>query len=461
MNSIDQHHLLTDQQMQQFIRKGYIAVSIDIPPAFHQSIRRQMDDLLEQEPNPGNNLLPRIPDLAQIYEDDAVVGALQSILGPDYQMEDHRYPHVNQPGSEPQKIHKDGAQRGDHRVRHAFGFYYPQDTPETLGPTGVLPGSQYFSEQPQIPVLPLVAEMGVVIIAHYEIFHLATANQEDRARYMMKFQFTRTDEPETPSWNLAEPEWKTDSRMHQAIWGWHLGGGSPNGGGPSNAEELDRDVLTRQLADPSEAVRNEAAYSLAVLAGQNDDVIDDLVSALKGADNKAAQSAVYGLAAIGAAAVERLVPLLDDADDDIVRFAVHALGEMGTAAADAEAALRGRLANEDATIRCRAAEALGNCQGSQPNQTIPALIELLDDPDKGVPRVAAASINRLAGHPETDASTAVIQDLKRALSNDDRYVRGLAAKALQRLGTPEAMGIVIDWLQVSRWCPLTTAKSPF
>ena len=441
--------------MQQFIRDGYIAVSIDTPPTFHQSIRRQMDDLLEQEPNPGNNLLPRIPDLAQIYEDDAVVGALQSILGPDYQMEDHRYPHVNQPGSEPQKIHKDGAQRGDHRVRRAFGFYYPQDTPETLGPTGVLPGSQYFSEEPDIPVLPLVADMGVVIIAHYEIFHLATANQEDRARYMMKFQFTRTYEPETPSWNVVEPEWNTDSRMHQAIWGWHLGIGS------SNSEGLDRDVLTRQLADPSEAVRNEAAYGLAALAAEKDDIIDDLLSALRGSDNKAAQSAVYGLAAIGAAVVDRLIPLLEDADDDTMRFAVHALSEMGTAAEDAEAALRGMLASEDAGIRCRAAEALGNCQGSEPNQTIPALIELLDDPDKGVPRVAAASINRLAGHPETEASSDVVQDLKRGLSNDDRYVRGLAAKALQRLGTPEALGIVIDWLHVSRWCPLTTVESPF
>jgi len=460
MNSVDQHHLLTDQQMQQFIRDGYIAVSIDTPLAFHQSIRRQMDDLLEQEPNPGNNLLPRIPDLAHVYADDAVVGALQSILGPGYQMEDHRYPHVNEPGSESKKIHKDGAHRGDHRVRRAFGFYYPQDTPQTLGPTGVLPGSQYFSEQPDIPVLPLVADTGVVIIAHYEIFHLATANQEDRARYMMKFQFTRTDEPEIPSWNLVEPEWTTDSRMHQAIWGWHMGGGSPH------AEGLDRDVLTRQLTDPSEAVRNEAAYGLAALAVQDDDIIDELVRVLKGADNMAAQGAVYGLAAIGVAAVDRLLPLLDDTNldntnGDIAGFAIHALSEMGTAAEDAQAALRGMLANEDAAIRRRAAEALGNCQGSEPNLTIPALIELLDDPDKSVPRVAAASIDRLAGHPETDASSKVIQDLKRALSNDDRYVRGLAAKALRHLGTPEALGIVIDWLQVSRWCPLTTAKSPF
>ena len=126
---IDEQVSLSDEQMQQFIRDGFVVVSIDVPQAFHQSIRSQMDDLLEREPNPGNNLLPRIPDLARIYGDPAVTGALHSILGPDYQMEDHRFPHVNKRGSEPQKIHKDGARRGEHRVRRAFGFYYPQDTP--------------------------------------------------------------------------------------------------------------------------------------------------------------------------------------------------------------------------------------------------------------------------------------------------------------------------------------------
>jgi HEAT repeat protein len=53
------------------------------------------------------------------------------------------------------------------------------------------------------------------------------------------------------------------------------------------------------------------------------------------------------------------------------------------------------------------------------------------------------------------------EQMQQFLSNDDRYVRGLAARALRRIGTPQALKIVIDWLQVSRWYPLTTADSPF
>lgn len=447
-------HLLSDEQMQQFIRDGYIAIQIDVPQSFHRSIRSQMDDLLEREPNPGNNLLPRIPELVQVYENDAVAGALHSILGPDYQMEDHRYPHVNKPQSEPQKIHKDGARRGDHRVRRAFGFYYPQDTPVTHGPTGVLPGSHYFNEMPEdIPVLPLASDTGVVIIAHYEIWHQATANLEDRARYMMKFQFTRTEEPTSPPWDSEGPEWETDSQLLKTIWRWHRGDSTPD-----TTPTLDRDGLLEKLSDKSEAVRNEAAYGL---AGLTDEVVDDLVSLLRGPSVEAAQSAVYGLVAIGAPAVDRLIPLLEDPDENVLRFAAHALSEMGTEAVGAEAALRATLGNEDPAIRRRAAEALGNCQGPEVDVTVPTLIELLDDSEDRVRRAAAASVARLAGRFETDVPSDLIEDLKAALANDNRYVRGLAARALQRIGTPEALEIVIDWLNVSRWCPLTTAESPF
>ena len=455
-------HLLSDTQMQQFLQDGYVTVRLDVPDSFHQEIRSRMDDLLASEPNPGNNLLPRIPELAQVYENGAVAGALESILGPDYQMEDHRYPHVNKPHSKPQKIHKDGSRRGDHRVRKAFGFYYPQDTPKSHGPTGVLPGSQYFNEFPDtIPILPLAADAGIVIIAHYEIWHLATANTKDRARYMMKFQFTRLADPKEPSWNLAEREWLTDRRMLKSMWRWHLGEAAPEGAS-STSEGLDRDDLLSELREASEATRNEAAYCLAALSevDDRDAIINDLVNVLAGASAEAAQSAVYGLAAIGAPAVDRLIPLLS-AEGDALRLAAHALSEMGTAATGAESALRNTLVNEDPVIRRRAAEALGNCQGAEHDLTVPALMKLFNDPERRVRGAAAASVAQLAGQLGPDASSDLIEALKPALSNENRYVRGLAARALERIGTPEALDIVINWLHISRWCPLTTAESPY
>lgn len=452
-------HLLSDEQVQQFLGDGFYVLRVGLSDDFHASVCRQLDEILESEANPGNNLLPRIPELSLVYEDDVVAGALQSVLGPDYEMEDHRFPHVNRPQTDPQKIHKDGAFRGEHRMRRAFGFYYPQTTPETLGPTGVLPGSHYFNEQPDTPVLPLVAEAGVVVIAHYEIWHRATANQQDRRRYMMKFQFTRQLEPESPSWDFESENWDTDSRMLRAIWDWHLG---PERHVPAQAGDIDRKVALNALSDPSEAVRMEAAYGLAALtrdAGP-ESIVDDLAGLIRESSEPSAQSAVYGLAAIGEPAVDQLIDLLGE-DGDVRHCALHALGEMGKAAASAESALRDVLDDSDPAHRRRAAEALGNCEGSEPDVTMDALLKQIDDGDKRAPRAAAAAAARVAIRLGASASDETVQTLKAALSHDNRYIRGLAARALERIGTPEAIGIALDWLHTSRWCPLTTAESPF
>ena len=137
-------HLLSDEQMQQFLRDGFVTVRLDVPDTFHQYIRSQMDDLLAHEPNPGNNLLPRIPEIRRVLEDPTVRGALMSLLGEDYYMQPHRHPHYNHPQSEGQKMHQDGGRRWSHRTRRLLVFYYPQDTPMEIGPTGIVPGSHYY-----------------------------------------------------------------------------------------------------------------------------------------------------------------------------------------------------------------------------------------------------------------------------------------------------------------------------
>ena len=63
--------LLTDGQVQRFIADGYLTVHADYPPSFHEGIRRQLDSVLEKEGNPGNNILPRIPEIGQVFRHPA------------------------------------------------------------------------------------------------------------------------------------------------------------------------------------------------------------------------------------------------------------------------------------------------------------------------------------------------------------------------------------------------------
>ena len=87
---------------------------------------------------------------------------------------------------------------------------------------------------------------------------------------------------------------------------------------------------------------------------------------------------------------------------------------------------------------------------------MPALIKALTDIDDSVRRAAVFSLALLAPYA-TDATEALVQ----VLDDRDRYVRGDALYALERIGTTKAKDALIRHLKPARWCPLTTQESQF
>ena len=71
--------LLTDEQMRAFITKGYLVLKTDFSPEFHEKLMEELNHVYEEEGNPGNNLLPRVPELQKVFNHPAVDGALQSV----------------------------------------------------------------------------------------------------------------------------------------------------------------------------------------------------------------------------------------------------------------------------------------------------------------------------------------------------------------------------------------------
>ena len=474
MRSNDQNGLLlSDQQMQEFIMGGYVTVHTALPEEFHASICRQADALFGAEPNPGNNLLPRLPDLARMLADPAVHGALTSILGPGYLLDDHRYCHDNRPGSKPQNMHQDGGSQGDHRTRKVLLLYYPQDTPDELGPTGVLPGSQYYAQRPSgTPVRNVTGSAGTVTITHYELWHGATANRTQRPRYMMKFLLHRMQEPEAPSWDAGDAGWDTDSPLWRTMWRWHRGEtdaapvrGAERGAAAGGTGAANGTGTIERLADPDLRRGMEEAYALAASAnGDGAAVARRLCEALAGDRAVAAQRAVYALAALGPVAAPALSEALAYHDAVARARAAQALAEMGGATAATEPALRRALSDDDTTVRAWAASALGTGCGADAEKSIAALAASIDAdlPDRGYRRQTSAhAMARLAGKVEAAAADHVARLLAPHLDSGNRYVRGLTAVALRRLGTPAATELLLDWLSVARWCPITTPDSPF
>ena len=457
---VNKKYLLTDGQMRHFIVNGYVIVNTDLPASFHDFIYERTETVFEKEGNPGNNLLPRIPEIQTVFDDKWVIGRLISVLGEDYYMQPHRHPHFNRPKSEGQRMHQDGGRRWSHHTRRLLVFYYPQDTPIELGPTGIVPGSHYYNTPDGATVsdeLPVCGKAGTVAIVNYDLWHRGMPNRTDKNRYMMKFLFARMSEPESPSWNNEQAEWNQSKsigndvhqKMFQHVWGWHHG--KTNGDTPSNGRSMESvPRLIEGLGDDSESKGLNAAYALSEFGGP---VVPVLMEAFEGESETVRRNAYYALNAIGAPAVDPLIGNLKHREAEVRGTAAEALGDIGRPAQAATPELVKALEDESEEVRSRAAEALGTVSQGE-STAIPALSTALQDEDERVRRDAILALARIGSHG-VDA----IDALGGMFSDENRYVRGDAVHALYRIGTPEAKEVLLQFLMRTRWCPLTSRES--
>ncbi|HZP83413.1 MAG TPA: HEAT repeat domain-containing protein [Chthonomonadaceae bacterium] len=494
--------LLDDEAMRQFLVNGYLTLQTDMPEGFNERLCERLDATIEAEGNWGNNILPRIPEIRQIFRHPAIDGALTSLLGPNYIMHPHRYPHRNVPGSAAQALHKDLTHySGDkdiqhHRTRWAMVFYYPHDVTAEMGPTSILPGTQFYQEESHDPDNAerlLCGKAGTATVVNFDIWHRATANRSPQRRYMLKFIFARMEEPSGPSWRAENPEWLPPRNgvspdkhevVWRSVWNWHHGRGADT----PEAASADADALAenlRLLNAGSVSERRQAANRLGLLGPMAEAAIPALAAALRDADEPLRLNAGYALGAIGAAAipalreevrigteesrrhaacglsligkaaVPALLSLAEEEDWRVRSAAVDALSEIGPATPEVVPALDRALGDPADWVRRHAADALGTI-GKNAGAAVPALARTLMDAQPYV-RINAATALAKIGPEAEEAVPALIA----ALDDPDRYTRAFAAIALRRIGTPAAQEALLDLLETARWCPITTIAKPY
>ena len=436
--------LLTDTQIQDYLTHGYLVLRTGHPDAFHRRVLRQIETLYATAGNPGNDILPRVPDLYGILRDPAVDGALRSLLGADYLLHPHRHCHENPRGSGGQEMHQDSYENDQnvrhHRTRWAMAFYYPQEVPLEMGPTAILPASQYYesgAQAQQREELALCGAAGTVTIVHYDLWHRAMANTGDRHRYMVKFLFTRMSEPRAATWDHRAAAFDLagddpPASLRRRMWDWMRAAewSEPADGALDKWEQV--------LGEGTEAERLRAAYAL---ASRGAEAVPRLVAALRRqaaalrqpnleADhtNPSQLDAVFGLSAVGAPAVPAAAALLDDEAWWVRAAAADVLGDMGETARATVPQLTGALSDESVWVRRNAVEALGYL-GSAASTAVPALGRCLSDADSRVRHNAALTLARLG-----PAAAAAIPALRRATADEEPYTRVNAAVALERIG---------------------------
>ena len=473
MSMIDSKYLLTDEQMSGFIVDGYVQVQTHLPDAVHEAIFNRSESLFANtsDPrkdfgrNPQNNIVPMIPELRQVLEAPEVVGALTSILGPDYLLHPHRHCHPNYPvaadagedngdaqvgGPRLTMIpHKDGHANGAkprHRVpRWAIIFYYPQDCPQEQGPTAVIPRSQYHNvlthdqdlqyptRDSRIPLpvpsetgslllpesyvyrklLPLSCPMGTVSIMHFDVGHSVLANLMERMRYGHKFVFMRTRNPDAPSWNSTATCWQTPALpddvpdneiVWTSIWNW-LRGRADRFARAADDDRGSVDEHVAALRTGSDLERTRAASALGFAAAQDGEVATAVAEPLRAALGDAYEpvrlNALYALGAAGPAALPHLLPLLQEGADYFSHNQVLNVNHIADALA---------VIGEPA---------------------VAALIDALADPQEHVRASAAYGLGEMG-----PVARRAVQELAKVVRDDTAAVRFHAISALGMIGEP-------------------------
>lgn len=452
--------LLNDSQMQEFIVKGYVKVKAAFTPAFHESVRAQAEEIFSTTGNPGNDILPAIPQLADLFSHPAVTGALTGILGPGYAMHPHRHCHLTPPRKSAQRHHQDSYEDDQnvrhHRTRWAMAFYYPQDVSIEMGPTSVLPASQYYTSRDQAEKQEealLCGEAGTVTIVHYDLWHRATANRSDRNRFMMKFLFCRMEEPTAPSWHCCHPAWRESAagdklaRLWQSVWSWYLGNETTDERGSNSIDKVVSAIgpgrkPAEKRAGRSEAKHLEDVYRLSCLGQEGTEALMgrwaaeaiDLLEANLAArhTNPSQLFSSFGLSAQGAAAVPCLLEALESGQWPLRAAAADVLGDIGLQAGSAVPGLIDRFEDESEWVRRNAAEAIGNI--AAPEGVAPLARLLSDDSCRFVRHNAALALAKIGPRARL-----ALPALRLAQNDENDYVRENARLALTRIQSPQQL----------------------
>ncbi len=411
--------LLTDEQMREYIVNGYLVFEPSLPGDIHDSISRKLAAYLQETHNPGNNVLPVVPEMRHILNSPEVRGALISVLGNDYIEHPHRFCHSLAPvrkrprGSKARlakNCHQDGytplGSPRQHYSRLARIMYYPQDTPVELGPTHVIPGTQYhraLTDEDRKRAFPVAGRAGTVSLTHFDVGHAAGVSLLNQPRHMIKFIYVRASEPTAPSWNCRSERWRRPRNIESHydlgvvwshMWDWicgkrdHFeslgsGGRKSSGNGASRlVGKIRRDrPLTERLA---------AIGKLAKLRERAADAIPELLGMLNDDPQALRIVATYTLGAIGEPAIDPLIERLGAICSSehghptpvpwsegavTMEDEAHALGAIGEPAVGA---LSDLLSSESEWCRINAAFALGEMD-SFGEGSVKSLVKCLGD----------------------------------------------------------------------------------
>jgi hypothetical protein len=187
--------------MASFVAEGYLRFDALVPQALNQEAMKELDGGLRGAPagTPLAELYPPPSAMGRIIRMPEVEGIIASLVG-THPLFDHHAVHTRAVRQErAQHLHGDAVI--DTRTHFDIQLmYYPHDVPLEMGPTLVVPGSQYrrINEtdigryQNLRGQIPMVCQAGTLLALHHGIWHCGGQNKTDQIRYMVKIRLNPT-----------------------------------------------------------------------------------------------------------------------------------------------------------------------------------------------------------------------------------------------------------------------------
>ncbi|MFC8428413.1 phytanoyl-CoA dioxygenase family protein [Streptomyces sp. NPDC057253] len=205
--------LLNSAQVARFVAQGFLRLDGVVPPEMNAQALGAFAGGLPSVPygTPVPKAFPEGSFARRLVELPAVAGALESLVGPDPEV-DHHALHIREPreGSA-QPLHADALIDLRPDAFDVQLMYYPREVTADMGGTLVVPGThlrrvnesdtgRYQNLRGQTR---LTCPAGTVMLLHHGIWHGGRRNDSDTVRHMYKIRFNPTV-PQVRLWDTAD-----------------------------------------------------------------------------------------------------------------------------------------------------------------------------------------------------------------------------------------------------------------
>jgi len=226
---------LTDSQVLEFCREGYLFLEGVVPDEINQRTCEYLEGRIPADPDWMPDDMPRadLERMRQTHEPSTIcleswfvehvllnaelAGAIRSLLGKNVGLPVLISNHSVECPRPSQGWHQDKNHVLGPQLEFVEVFYFPQDTPIELGPTEVVPGTHIgpIQRDADYEGVPMNGPAGTLGLHHQSIIHRRGASTATGRRHMLKYIYWRTVPPQQ-DW-IAEP----DFDLSTAYYGRH------------------------------------------------------------------------------------------------------------------------------------------------------------------------------------------------------------------------------------------------